>query len=132
MVNALLNAASAAQLLLARRAIRLRREAAHKKLMLGALGTSAVFLLSYLARVAMTGTHRDPHEGLVHFAYLAILGSHMVLAMLVPPLAIFAVLHGLRDARAKHRRVVKYAYPIWLYVSVTGVLVYLILYHLPA
>jgi putative membrane protein len=101
-------------------------------MMIGAVVASAVFLTSYLTRVALTGTHVDPHVGFVHVLYLAILGTHMTLAIVVVPLVLVTLARGLRERFAAHRAIARYTYPIWLYVSVTGVLVYLVLYHVPA
>ena len=125
-VNATLNAASAVLLLLGRVAIARGAQSLHKRLMLGALGLSTVFLVSYLVRVALTGTHR--YEGAWKPLYLSILLSHMALAAVTPVLVIVAVRHALADRLEAHRRVVRYAFPIWLYVSVTGVVVYAMLY----
>jgi len=100
--------------------------------MIAAVVASATFLVSYLTRVWLTGTHADPHTGAVHALYLLILGTHMVLAVVVVPLVLITLARGLRDRITSHRKIAKYTYPIWLYVSVTGVLVYAILYHLPA
>lgn len=131
LVNALLNATSAVFLVLGRIAIGRRDRETHRRWMIAAFVTSSLFLVSYLTRVMLTGTHRDPHQGLVHVVYLVVLSSHMVLAMLVVPL----VLRTLWLARKKrfdaHRRLARWTLPIWLYVSVTGVLVYLLLYVVP-
>jgi putative membrane protein len=99
--------------------------------MLATVGTSAVFLASYLTRVGLTGTHADPHTGIVHALYLVILLTHMTLAAAVPVLAIILLVRAYKERFASHRNLAKYTYPIWLYVSVTGVIVYLMLYHLP-
>ena len=111
-------------------AIRKRKLELHKRLMLSAFATSAIFLCSYLTRVALTGTHRDPHTGVFHTIYLAVLGSHMILAIAVVPLVLSAIGFALKGRLNFHRRVVKLAYPIWLYVSVTGVAVYVMLYRM--
>ncbi len=130
-VNAMLNATSGVLVFTGRRLIKAGRRDTHKKAMIGAVVASAVFLASYLTRVALTGTHVDPHSGVVHAVYLAILGSHMILAMVVVPLVLVTLVRGLRERFAAHRKVAQYTYPIWLYVSVTGVLVYVVLYHVP-
>jgi putative membrane protein len=131
LLNALLNGTSALLILSGRIAIAGGRRDVHQRLMIGAFLTSAVFLVSYLTRVALTGTHADPHTGVVHAVYLAVLLSHMVLAMAVVPL----VLRTLWLARGKrfveHRKIARVTFPVWLYVSVTGVVVYVMLYHLP-
>jgi putative membrane protein len=130
LVNACLNATSAVLLVTARMAIRRGARARHRALMLTALGTSALFLCSYLTRVALTGTHADPHTGIVHVLYLTVLGSHMLLAMAVPPLALVVLWRALKERFARHKQLARITYPIWLYVSVTGVVVYVMLYHL--
>ena len=108
---------------------RQRRLAAHERAMKLAFLTSAVFLVSYLTRFYLTGSHRFPGTSLVRVFYLVILFSHMVLAAATVPL----VLRTLFLARGKrygdHRRIARWTFPIWLYVSVTGVVVYVLLYH---
>jgi putative membrane protein len=130
-VNATLNGTAAVLLLSGRIAIARRRARTHRALMLGAFCVSAVFLCSYLTRVALTGTHIDPHHGWVHWTYLAVLGTHMTLAILVVPLVIVALVAAWRKRFARHRAVARWTFPIWLYVSVTGVVVYVMLYHVP-
>jgi putative membrane protein len=130
-VNAMLNATSGVLLFSGRRAIKHGDRDRHRRIMILAVSVSAVFLVSYLTRVALSGTHKDPHAGPVHIAYLAILGSHMVLAMTVPFFAITLLWLGTKGRFAKHRRIARWAFPIWMYVSITGVLVYVILYHVP-
>lgn len=129
-INAALNATCVVLLVLGRLAIARRDRAAHRKLMLGAFGTSTVFLISYLIRFATSGSHRYPGDGWDKIFYLVILFSHMVLAAVLLPLVLRALMLALRGDFAKHLRVVRWAWPIWMYVSVTGVLVYLMLYHL--
>lgn len=127
-LNALLNAASAALVCLGWWAVRHGDRARHRKLMLSALGLSALFLVSYLVRVALTGTHRYPGHGAAKALYLFVLLTHMPLAALTPPLVLRAAWLALKGRYAEHRRVVRWALPIWLYVSATGVLVYALLY----
>jgi putative membrane protein len=98
--------------------------------MLGAFTCSALFLASYLTRVALTGTHRFPGGGALRVAYLALLGSHTLLAVVCLPLALTTLTLALRSRFDLHPRVARWTLPVWLYVSVTGVLVYLALYHL--
>jgi putative membrane protein len=131
-LNATLNGTAAALLLAGRIAVAQRRTKLHRALMLSAFGVSSAFLVSYLTRVALTGTHADPHHGWVHAAYFAILGSHMLLAILVVPLVLVTLLFAYRKRFAKHRALARWTFPIWLYVSVTGVLVYVVLYKVPA
>jgi uncharacterized membrane protein YozB (DUF420 family) len=131
-VNATLNATCAVLLVVGRVAIGQRKVRTHRALMVTAFCVSTAFLVSYLTRVALTGTHADPHEGWVHIAYLAILGTHMVLAMLVVPLVLTVLVLALRQRFTTHRAIARYTFPVWLYVSVTGVVVYMVLYHVPA
>jgi len=126
--NAALNATSAALLVAGVRAIRAGRRERHQRLMVAAVAVSALFLASYLTRVALTGTHRFPGEGPLKWLYLAILLSHTVLAVAAAPMALRTLLLGWRGRFADHRALARWTFPIWLYVSVTGVLVYLLLY----
>ncbi|TWT42871.1 DUF420 domain-containing protein [Botrimarina hoheduenensis] len=138
-VNAALNSLATLLLVLALVLIKRGHEQAHRTAMIGALAVSAAFLACYLYyHFAVRLTVRFTHEGPVRYVYYFILATHVVLAMTVPYLALRAAYLGSRSLalgaeagqafRAKHRRLVRWAYPIWLYVSVTGVLVYLMLY----
>lgn len=129
-LNAALNAASAAFLVAGWRAIRSGERERHRRRMLGAFACSTLFLASYLTRVALTGTHRFPGGGVLRIAYLALLGSHTLLAVVCLPLVLATLTLALRSRFDLHPRVARWTLPIWLYVSVTGVLVYLTLYHL--
>lgn len=131
-VNATLNGTAAVLLLSGRVAIARKKRRTHRAFMLAAFAVSALFLCSYLTRVALTGTHVDPHHGFVHVAYLLVLLTHMVLAMAVVPLVGLALYNAYKERFAKHRAIARWTFPIWLYVSVTGVVVYLVLYQLPA
>jgi putative membrane protein len=126
--NAALNATSAALLLSGFRAIRAGDRERHRNRMVAAVAVSTVFLASYLARVALTGTHRFPGEGPLKWLYLAILLSHTVLAVLAAPMALRTLYLGWKGRFADHRSLARFTFPVWLYVSVTGVLVYLLLY----
>ncbi len=126
--NAALNGASAALLFAGWRAIRAGRLRLHRALMLGACASSALFLVGYLSRVTLTGTHRFPGEGAVRAAYLALLASHTVLAALVVPLVLRTLQLSLGARFREHRRLARYTFPIWIYVSITGVAVYVMLY----
>jgi uncharacterized membrane protein YozB (DUF420 family) len=133
-VNASLNALATALLVLGYIQIKRRNEAAHKWTMLTCFGVSVLFLACYLTyHFNLPGGSKRfpsyPPVG-VQYAYKGILLTHIVLAALVPFLALATIVTGLRDARAWHRRLAKVTFPIWLYVSVTGVLVYLLLYQL--
>ncbi len=131
LVNACLNGSSAVCLLVGRTAIAAKNQGRHRGWMLAAFFVSTVFLVSYLTRVALTGTHRDPHQGFIHYLYLSVLISHMILAITVVPLVLRALFLAWKQRFVDHRRVVKWTFPIWLYVSVTGVLVYVLLYVVP-
>ncbi|MBS1108229.1 MAG: hypothetical protein H6Q88_221 [Anaeromyxobacteraceae bacterium] len=127
-VNAVMNATSAILVFLGWRAIRAGDRTRHRALMLSALGVSALFLVGYLTRVALTGTHRFPGTGALRSAYLLLLGTHTILAAAIVPLIGFAIYHAWKGRFEAHRRVARYTLPAWLYVSVTGVLVYFMLY----
>ena len=129
-INATLNA-TAAGLLFYGRQLALRGEVErHKRVMISAFGVSSLFLLLYVSHKVSRSFENTTFnvEGWAKTAYLVLLGSHVLLAMSVPVLAIILIRLGLRDDREKHRRVARIAWPIWMYVSVTGVLIYLLLY----
>lgn len=132
-VNAVLNSTSAVLLVVGYAAIRGRRIALHKACMLTALGVSAVFLASYLY-FHFVVRHGEPTrftgQGTVRYAYFALLTSHTILAIVAAPLALYTTYLGLRDRLQRHVRIARWTLPIWLYVSVTGVLVYVMLYQL--
>jgi putative membrane protein len=127
-INASLNATSAVLIALGWRAIRAGDRDRHRAFMIAALCVSALFLVGYLTRVALTGTHRFPGTGLLRSAYLLLLGSHTILAAAIVPLIGFAVYFAWKGRFDAHRRVARFAIPAWLYVSVTGVIVYVMLY----
>lgn len=129
-VNALLNAAAMGLLLRGRALARAGRVDAHRRTMLAAFATSSLFLALYVAHKVVGGFESTsfPVEGAAKAAYLALLFSHVVLAMAVPPLAILLIYRGLRGEIARHRRLARVAWPIWIYVSATGVVIYLLLY----
>jgi uncharacterized membrane protein YozB (DUF420 family) len=131
-VNAALNASAAVCLVAGRRLVRRGRIAAHRRAMLAAFALSSLFLALYVAHKASRGfvSTRFHVGGAGQVAYLALLFSHVTLAMTIPPLAIALVTLGLRGRLAAHRRLARVAWPIWVYVSVTGVLIYVLLYHL--
>lgn len=129
-VNAVLNATSAVCLATGYVAIRCKKVALHRAMMLSALTASAVFLAGYLTRMWMTGTHRFPAVGLWKTFYLTLLFSHMVLAIALLPLVLRTVQLALTQRFEVHRRWARITWPIWMYVSVTGVVVYAMLYHL--
>jgi len=129
-INAALNLTSFFFLVAGRVAIARGDEITHRRRMLSAFTASAVFLVSYLIRFATTGAHKYPGAGWDKTLYLSILFSHMTLAVVLVPLLIGALRRALRGDFVAHKRIVKYTWPIWVYVSVTGVLVYLMLWHL--
>jgi uncharacterized membrane protein YozB (DUF420 family) len=127
--NACLNFTSGLLLVIGYVRIKQGARDAHKSAMLSAVVVSALFLVSYLARYALTGSHAFPGEGLVKSIYLVILFSHMTLAAAVPVGVVVAIRRALRADFAGHRRIVRWLFPTWAYVSVTGVVVYVMLYH---
>lgn len=131
-LNAALNALATLLLVLGRRLARRRRLEAHRRVMLAAFATSSLFLASYLTHKISRGfEHTTYHaEGAAKALYLIVLATHVTLAMAVPVLAIALIALGLSNQRERHRRLARVAWPIWLYVSVTGVVIYLLLYPL--
>jgi uncharacterized membrane protein YozB (DUF420 family) len=129
-LNAGLNAASALLLAAGYVCIRRGRQEAHRACMLGALAASAAFLVSYLAYHFQVGSVRFTGQGGVRVVYFAILITHTVLAAAVLPLALLTAARALRGRFGAHRRIARWTLPIWLYVSVTGVVVYWMLYRL--
>lgn len=129
--NASLNALSGLLLLTAYVHIRAKRVALHRRFMLAACTTSVLFLISYVTYHTLRGgvVTRFPGTGAMKTLYLTILGTHTVLAVVILPLAIASVTLGLKMKVEKHRRIARWTFPIWMYVSVTGVLVYFFLYH---
>jgi putative membrane protein len=132
LVNATLNATCAVLLVCGRIAIARKRPKTHRSIMLAAFITSSLFLTSYLTRVALTGTHADPHHGAFHVAYLTVLITHMILAMAVVPMVLTVLYLATKQRFEKHRALARWTFPVWLYVSVTGVAVYVMLYRVPA
>jgi uncharacterized membrane protein YozB (DUF420 family) len=129
-VNAVLNATAAVLLVWGYTLIRRKRIAQHRKVMQTAFVVSCLFLVCYLVYHYQVGSVRFPKTGAIKTLYLTILGTHTILAAAVPVLAIITLRRGLSARYDKHRRIARWTLPIWLYVSVTGVVVYLMLYHL--
>jgi uncharacterized membrane protein YozB (DUF420 family) len=127
-LNATLNAIAAGWLVAGYVLIRRGRRRAHRAAMIAAFVTSALFLVSYLVYHAQAGSRPFTGEGWIRPVYFTILVSHIVLAAAVLPLAIVTLVRGLRARYDLHRRLARRTLPIWLYVSVTGVVVYLMLY----
>lgn len=117
-------------LIIGYRLIRRGRVAQHRRVMITAFCTSVLFLISYLIYHAHAGSKHFPGDGMVRSVYLGILLTHTVLAAAVPPLALITLWRGLSARYDRHRRIARWTLPIWLYVSVTGVIVYLMLYQL--
>jgi len=127
-VNAALNATTALLLTTGYVMVRRRRLTAHKVCMLAAFAVSAAFLGSYLYYHAHAGIRRFTGEGWIRPLYFAILMSHTLLAAAVVPLAVITAFRGLAGRFPKHQHIARWTLPIWLYVSVTGVVVYVLLY----
>ncbi|MBA2302471.1 MAG: DUF420 domain-containing protein [Acidobacteria bacterium] len=129
-VNATLNGISAILLIVGYALIRQRRIAQHRRVMISAFATSTVFLICYVIYHANVGSKPFTGQGTVRTVYFFILITHIVLAALVPPLALITLIRGLRARYDKHAKLARWTLPIWLYVSVTGVIVYVMLYQM--
>ena len=129
-LNAALNATAFVLICCGLVAIKGGNERAHKVWMLSAVTVSALFLVSYLTYHYMVGSVEFEGEGAIRWVYFTILISHVVLAVVQTPLIIMTVIRGLKDQREKHKRLARITAPIWLYVSLTGVVVYVMLYWL--
>ena len=131
-VNAILNATAAILLVRGYFLIRAGKRDQHKKTMIAAFTVSVVFLISYLVHHANAGIIQYQKTGFIRYVYLTILYTHISLAAAVPVLAIITLRRALKAEKtgdfSRHRRIARWTLPIWLYVSVTGVLVYLMLY----
>lgn len=128
-LNASLNAVAATLLLLGYIAIKQKKEELHKKLMVSALAVSAAFLTSYLIYHYHVPSKKFPDLGWIKTVYLLILIPHIILAAAMVPMILKTFWHAFRNEREKHRRIARITFPIWMYVSVTGVVVYFMLYH---
>ena len=129
-VNATLNAISGTFLMAGYILIRRRQITAHRNAMLGAFGSSTLFLISYLIYHANAGSRPFTGQGPIRYMYFAILVSHVILAAAILPMAISTLSRGLRGRYAEHKRIARWTFPTWIYVSVTGVVVYLMLYQM--
>jgi putative membrane protein len=129
-LNAILNGTAAILLAYGFYLIKNRRIAEHRRIMKTAFGVSVVFLISYLVYHAQVGSVRFEHTGPLRTLYLSILLTHTILAATVPVLAIITLNRALKSRFDRHVAIAHWTLPIWLYVSVTGVVVYLMLYHL--
>ena len=130
-INAVLNAVATTLLIVGRWLVRRGRIDAHRRVMLSAFGVSSLFLCLYVLHKALRSFENTPFhaEGAAKVGYLVLLFSHVVLAVTVPVFAITLIVLALRGKVARHRRLARVAWPIWLYVSVTGVAIYVLLYH---
>jgi len=129
-LNAILNATSAGLLALGYVLIRRGRRQAHQNVMQAALVSSALFLVSYLTYHAQVGSVRFQGRGPIRAVYFAILISHTILAVVIVPLAIVTFVRARRGLFDRHRAIARVTLPLWAYVSVTGVIVYWMLYRL--
>ena len=129
-INAALNATAAVLLVWGYSLIRRKRIETHRKVMITAFVTSCLFLVCYIVYHAQVGSVRFQKTGAIRAVYFSILGTHTLLAAAVPVLAIITLSRALRRRFDKHRRIARFTLPVWLYVSITGVIVYLMLYHI--
>jgi len=129
-LNATLNGVAAAFLTAGYVFIRRRQKAAHRACMLSAFAASALFLVSYVIYHANAGSRPFPGTGPIRTVYFFILGTHVVLAAVILPMAVVTLARALRERFDKHVRLARWTLPLWLYVSVTGVVIYLMLYRL--
>jgi uncharacterized membrane protein YozB (DUF420 family) len=129
-VNAALNGTSTVLLICGLIFILRRRVIPHQICMVSALGVSALFLISYLFYHYHAGSTRFLGQGIIRPVYFSILITHIILAAVILPLILLTLRRALRGEFARHRRIARWTYPLWLYVSITGVVVYYMLYHL--
>ena len=129
-LNATLNGIAAILLVTGYLFIKRGRQRQHQWCMLGALTTSALFLVSYVTYHLHAGSRPFPGQGPIRVVYFAILITHVILAAVIVPLALLTAVRGLRSQFEKHVRIARWTFPVWVYVSVTGVVIYLMLYEL--
>lgn len=129
-LNAVLNGTAAAFLVSGYLLIRRGRVTPHKRCMLAALATSTIFLISYVVYHANVGSRPFPGQGAIRIVYFGILITHVVLAAAILPLALTTAARGLSAQYDRHVRIARWTLPFWIYVSVTGVVIYLMLYQL--
>ena len=129
-VNATLNTISAVLLFIGFLMIRRRNIVAHRNCMIAAFVVSGLFLTSYLIYHYHSGSTPFEGNGWIRSVYFAVLIPHIILAALILPLALITLYFALRKRFTKHRRIARWTLPIWLYVSVTGIIIYWMLYHL--
>ncbi|MGA3011978.1 MAG: DUF420 domain-containing protein [Terracidiphilus sp.] len=126
-LNAVLNGLSATALLIGFTFVKARRIAAHRAAMMTAFGFSTLFLVSYIAHHALHGDVRYPVHAALREVYLPLLGSHIILAIVALPLVLVTFFFSLSGRIPQHRKVARWTFPLWLYVSVTGVITYVML-----
>lgn len=129
-LNAILNATSGILVLLGYRNIKRSNESTHKRFMLSAMGISAIFFASYLFYHWEVGSVKFQGGGIIRTFYFTLLISHTILAVTIVPMVLRTAYLALKGNFAKHRKIAKWTFPIWVYVSITGVFVYLMLYQL--
>jgi len=129
-LNATLNGIAAILLVTGYLFIKQGRRRQHQWCMLGALTTSALFLVSYVTYHLHAGSRPFPGQGPIRVVYFAILITHVILAAVIVPLALLTAVRGLKSQFDKHVKIARWTFPAWLYVSVTGVVIYLMLYEL--
>jgi len=129
-LNATLNGIAAILLVTGYLFIKQGRRRQHQWCMLGALTTSALFLVSYVTYHLHAGSRPFPGQGPIRVVYFAILITHVILAAVIVPLALLTAVRGLKSQFEKHVRIARWTFPVWLYVSVTGVVIYLMLYEI--
>jgi uncharacterized membrane protein YozB (DUF420 family) len=130
--NAILNGSSAVLVAAGYVMIRTRRIQAHKACMLTAVGSSTAFLISYVDYHLRVGSVRFQGQGIARSAYLTMLGTHTILAAAIVPLVIVTLIRALKGRFSDHKRIARWTLPLWAYVSVTGVLIYVLLYQVYA
>ena len=129
-LNALLNTTSALLLTVGHHYIKGGNQQAHKRCMISAFMISILFLISYLTYHYHHGTTRFTGEGWIRPVYFIILFSHTLLAAAIVPFSIITLRRGLKNDISKHKKIARWTYPIWLYVSISGVIIYVMLYHI--
>jgi putative membrane protein len=127
LMNAIINTTVSVVLIAAYITVRRKNYLLHKKLMIAAMVLSILFLVSYIAHHLLAGDTKFGGEGPIRYFYYFILATHILLAAIILPFILFTAYRGLTSEFVRHRKIARYTFPIWLYVSVTGVLVYLLI-----
>jgi putative membrane protein len=125
--NAVINSTVSLLLVLAVVLVKQKNYEAHKKVMLAAIVFSSLFLVSYIAHHLFAGETKFGGEGAIRTFYLVLLTTHIILAAIILPVVLFTAYRSLTGEYAKHKKIARYTFPLWLYVSVTGVIVYLMI-----